>query len=151
MNQTQSYEVDGVELTEGDTLWRLETLTTSNKTFEEQDPEEVIQETAETLVENCPEVVNGAPVNVVAQNLKGTPGIYDRTEGAMYQAMEVYQIATSSGVTEVRIKDFKEGKKFAFKRGGYGEQRNSSYYVFEPMSALEKHLNVTLLRTELYP
>jgi len=151
MNEAQRYEVGGVELTEGNTLWRLETLTTSNKTLEEQEPEEVIQETAEKLVEYHPEVVDGAPVDVVAQNLKRTPGIYDRTEAMQYYAMEVDQIATSLGITEVVIKDLKEGKKFSFRKGFSVGKRSLHYYEFEPMSALEKHLNVTLIPTQLYP
>ena len=151
MNDFQSYEVGGVELAEGDTLWRLEALTTSNKSFEEQDPEEVIQETAEKLVENFPEVVNGATVDVVAQNLKGTPGIYDGTEAMQYCAMEVDQIATSLGITEVIINDLKERKKFSFKKGFPLGKGNLHYYEFEPMSALEKHLNVTLIPAGRYP
>lgn len=145
MNDTQeTVEINGIELERGDTLWRVAALRTWETTIGEQDPDAVIREIAEALVEEYPEKVNNAPVNIVEANLKGTPGIYDGTDVMNYHAMEVTEISEHNGITTVAIKDLKEQKTYAFE-SERAEVYEGDYTTCEPLSALEKHLGVTIL------
>lgn len=142
-DETGAVEINGIELNEGMSIWRYAALRTYNQTFGEQDPDDVLQETAEALVENYPDAVNGAPAHIVKANLKGTPGIYDHTDLMRYHAMDVTKVVKSYGLT-VSIKDWKEGKTYAFEENRE-ETFEGEYAVCEPLSVLEKHLGVTLL------
>lgn len=136
--------VNDIELEEGDTLWRYAGLRTYNCKLGGQDPDRVLQEVAEQLAENYPDAVNGAPAHIVKANLKGTPGIYDDSGLINYHAMEVMNINTHGDHVEVSIKDWKEEKRYSF-QSNHDPDTEGSYYTFEPLSALETHLGVTIL------
>lgn len=145
--QAKTVEVNGVELEEGTDLWRLATLRTYNQRISEQDPDAVIRETAEALVENYPETVNNAPLEVVEANLKGTPGIYNGKDVMRYHAMEVTEIYTWDDGKRVVLKDWKEEKYYSFTTVA-DEKDDTRWTTVEPFKALEAHLGVTILPVE---
>lgn len=154
MEEEEVVEINGVELHEGDTLWRYAALRTwgiNGITLTQQDPDDVLRETAEALVDNYPDAVNvdemreqDDPYEVVHANLRANPGIYNDTELMRYHAMEVKKVDTSYGVTEITIIDWKEEQRFAF-NSERDEADPGDYIILEPLATLEKHLGVTIL------
>lgn len=144
MNQKETVEVNGVELEEGTNLWRYAALRTWEQRIGEQKPDEVLSEVAEQLAEKYPDAVNGAPAHIVKSNLRGTPGIYDPSEKVNYHAMEVKNVNANNVTTEIAIIDWKEEKRYCF-TDNVPEDAEGSYFTFEPLSALEEHLGVTIL------
>lgn len=140
-----SVTVDGTRLTEGMTLWRLQAVNVFNS-FESQDPDAALQETASQLVNRYPDAVDNATVDEVKRNLRDEPGYYDDTDLMQYQAMEVESVRPERGSTpaEISIRDVKERKTFVFTpRSNHPD--DSGYMNWEPLSTLENHLNTTLL------
>lgn len=148
MNDTttdkKTVTVNGIELSEGDSLWRYAALRTWKQKLGDQKADEVLSETATALAENYPEAVNNAPVGIVKENLRGTPGIYDDAELVNYHAMEVMNVGQVGGRREVSIKDLKEQKTYIF-TSHLPDNHEDMYQTWEPLSVLEDHLGVTIL------
>ncbi|MFC6953745.1 hypothetical protein [Halorubellus litoreus] len=138
--------INGVELEEGMNLWRYAALRTYNRTLTEQDPDDVFEEIAQVLVADYPEVVNGAPANIVKANLRGTPGVYDDSELINYHAMVATRVHhdPDTGHIDITLRDLKEQRKFVFS-SNIDVAYTGEYYNSEPLSALESHLGVTIL------
>lgn len=149
MTESDTITVNDIELHEGQALWRLAALRLYNNTFTEQEPDEVLMETAEALANNHAEAVDHCSASEVKANLEDAPGYYDDTDLMRYQAMEVVEVSQSHGITEVVIKDWKEGRRFCFRDppdDAYPERMK--YVTFESLAALEAHLGTTLLTTD---
>lgn len=152
MSQEQKIvEVNDIELEEGMSLWRYAALRTWNKKIGDHDPDEVLSETAQQLVEKYPEEMGVDdmsdkydPVDTIHTDLRANPGIYDDTGLLNYHAMEVERVSCFRGITEISIKDWKEEKTYSF-NSERDEAEVSTYTTFEPLDVLEDHLGVTIL------
>jgi hypothetical protein len=142
---TNTIEINGIELEEGDTLFRFAALRTY-QTISEQDPDSVILEIAEALTNHHPDVVNNAPADIVAANLRGTPGVYDECGVLNYHAMEITNIDTVNGYRSVTINDLKEQIDVVFQEREHSDSLPEDGYgtVFESFDVLEAHLGVTI-------
>lgn len=150
MSETTTIEVNDIELTEGDCLWRYKALNLWDRKPSEYDPhEDVIRPTAEQLAEKFPEVVDGASAEVVHADLVANPGIYDDSGKMNYHAMRVESVGETGGYRKVTLMDWKEEKTFVFKETPPDADLpgDGSYFTFEPFSALEDHLGLTIIPT----
>lgn len=144
LNDSETVTVNDIELSEGDTLWRYAALRTWKQKIGDQDPDDVLRETAEALAEGYPDAVDGAPADAVHADFRANPGIYDDTDLMNYHAMEVTSIERVGDRTLVGIKDLKEQKTYNFTTH-LPDDHESMYSTWEPLEVLEAHLGVTIL------
>lgn len=148
--ETTTLEVNGIELQEGDCLWRYKAMNLWDKRPSDYDPhDDVLAVTAEQLAEKFPDVVDGADADTVHADFVANPGIYDDSGKMNYHAMNVESVGETGGYRKVTLKDWKEETTFVFKETPPETdlKDDGSYYTFEPFSALEEHLGLTILPT----